>query len=133
MNISACYLFCIPYISIVCQVGVTIAVNFWHDMTFGPSHVLLSFLRNLTILPPSVESALLREAKEALQRHYSSAIADVRPPYQKNALLDAEHDKGEASGEHANQLPTPLTEFTEASEAREGTPCWPPESAFFSS
>jgi len=89
-------------------VGVTIAVNFWHDMTFGPSHVLHSFLRNLTIPPPSVELALLREAKEAQQRHNSSAVAGIRPPDQTNALLDVEHDKGEANGERANQLLTPL-------------------------
>jgi hypothetical protein len=46
------------------QLGVTIAVNFWHDMAFGPSHVLLSFLRNLTVPKPTVAAALRREAQE---------------------------------------------------------------------
>jgi hypothetical protein len=47
------------------QRGVTIAVNFWHDMAIGPTLVLLRFLRALAVLPPSAEAAAAREAEEA--------------------------------------------------------------------
>ena len=81
--------------------GVTIAVNFWHDMSFGPSHVLLSFLRNLTIPPPSVASALLREADEAQQHRSSSTVAGVKSLAQKQTSRGAERADGEANGAHA--------------------------------
>ena len=49
------------------QVGVTVAVNWWRDMSFGPQYVLLQFLRTLTVRPPSLEAAFAREAREALE------------------------------------------------------------------
>lgn len=47
------------------QRGITIAVNYWHDMAFGPTFVLLSFLRDLTVAAPSLKAALERETEEA--------------------------------------------------------------------
>ena len=41
---------------------MTVAVNWWRDMSFGPQYVLLQFLRTLTVRPPSLEAAFAREA-----------------------------------------------------------------------
>mmetsp|Transcript_69360 Transcript_69360/g.119179 ORF Transcript_69360/g.119179 Transcript_69360/m.119179 type:complete len:424 (+) Transcript_69360:83-1354(+) len=47
------------------QCGITVAVNFWHDMNFkGPTFSLLSFIRNLTVAPPSAAAAQAREMAE---------------------------------------------------------------------
>ncbi len=55
------------------QEGLTIAVNYWHDMSFGPQFALLSLLRNLTVNPPSLEAALRREQEEAEEQDGESA------------------------------------------------------------
>lgn len=49
----------------VAQEGLTVAVNYWHDMTFGPTFVLVEFLRNVTgPRPATLQAALSREQAE---------------------------------------------------------------------
>ena len=46
----------------------TIAVNYWHDMSFaGPVYPLLRFLRDLTVEIPTLRGALRRELEEQEQ------------------------------------------------------------------
>lgn len=51
----------------VAQRGITIAVNYWHDMQFGHMFVMSKFIRSLHAQPtPTMESVVTRELLEQI-------------------------------------------------------------------
>lgn len=84
------------------QRGVTVAVNYWHDMAFDCKYVMQQFLRALFVPPPSLEATQAREQREEEE-------ADRLAPPQPSAVArEREGSEARAAADFPSSSSSPL-------------------------